>query len=131
MGTTLKLTIFFLGAVFVGYVIYLLVKRKIDERNSFFWLAGSLVILALSTMPDIIEIIANLVGVDYPPTLLFVLSILIILFILLYQSIQISMLQARCKELAQHIAIMKFSKELPAAEKIISSTHNAGEERRE
>ena len=109
MGGTLKFTILLLGVVFVLTVISLLVKRKINERNSFLWLAGSLVILVLAAMPDVLDIAARAAGVDYPPTLLFLLSTLVILFILLYQSIQISALQERCRELAQNLAIVSFN----------------------
>lgn len=107
MGSTLKITILICGLLFVGTVFYLLVNKKINERNSLFWLLGALVILALSTMPEILEILAELAGVDYPPTLLFLCSTLIILFITLYQSIQISILQERLKELTQLFAIIQ------------------------
>ncbi len=105
MSSTLKLFIFFCGLVFVGTVIYLLVQRKINERNSLLWLFGALIILALSTMPDLLQVLADFAGVEYPPTLLFLFSTLIILFILLFQSIQISALQEHLKELAQLVAI--------------------------
>ena len=109
MSIFLKITIFLLGVVFVLSVVRLLVIRKINERNSILWLGGSLVILVLSASPDLLDTIAGKAGVDYPPTLLFLLSILVILFILLYQSIQISILQEKCKELAQHLAIVNNS----------------------
>jgi hypothetical protein len=112
MGLSLKITIFLLGVLFVLAVIYLLVKRRVNERNSFFWLAGSLVILVLSAMPEILEVIAGITGVDYPPALLFLMSTLVILFILLYQSIQISILQERCSEMAQQLAIVNFNEEM-------------------
>jgi hypothetical protein len=114
MGSPLKFTILLLGVIFIISVVYLLVNRRINERNSFLWLAGSLGILVLAAIPDILEIMADLTGVDYPPTLLFLLSILVILFILLYQSVQISILQDKCRELAQHLAIMNFHNEKPA-----------------
>lgn len=90
-------------------VVRLLVKRRISERNSFFWLAGALAILVLSALPDVLDIAARAAGVDYPPTLLFLLSILVILFILLHQSIQISILQEKCRELAQNQSILSFA----------------------
>ncbi|MCR4440812.1 MAG: DUF2304 domain-containing protein [Peptococcaceae bacterium] len=105
MGSTLRIVILFTGLSAVCAVFYLLVKRKINERNSLFWLCGALAILVFSTMPDTLEIMADLAGVKYPPTLLFLLSILVILFITLHQSIQISVLQERVKELTQRLAI--------------------------
>lgn len=109
MHSSLKITILLLGVIFVLSVIRLLVKRRINERNSFLWLAGSLAILVLASIPDVLDVVARATGVHYPPTLLFLLSILVILFILLYQSIQISILQEKCRELAQHLAIINFN----------------------
>ncbi|PKM87984.1 MAG: hypothetical protein CVU87_08545 [Firmicutes bacterium HGW-Firmicutes-12] len=105
MGLATKGFIIVLGLIFVGVIILLLVKRKINERHSLFWLFGAIIILILSTIPEILAVIANLVGVDYPPALLFLIAILVILAITLYQSIQISILQERLRELTQQIAI--------------------------
>ncbi|OPY57981.1 MAG: hypothetical protein A4E55_01249 [Pelotomaculum sp. PtaU1.Bin035] len=117
MSVALKLTILLLGLMFVVAVIYLLVINRINQRNSLPWLTGALIILTLSTIPEILEVAAHFTGVDYPPTLLFLLSTLVILSILLYQSIQISLLQDRCKELAQHLAIVNFNEESRRTEK--------------
>lgn len=111
MSSTVKLIIFLLGISFVITVFYLLVRHKINERNSLLWLAGSLVILVLATIPNLLDIVAQWLGVSYPPTLLFLLSILVILLIILYQSIQISALQARCRELTQYLAIIESRQE--------------------
>lgn len=105
MGLVLKLLLLACGLGFVCTVFILLVKRRINERHSLLWLLGALVILALSTIPEILEVVADLAGVSYPPTLLFLFSILIILFIILYQSVQISLLQERLRELTQHILV--------------------------
>lgn len=110
MGIELRIVIISLGIIFVAAVIFLLVRKMINERNSFLWLAGALAILLLSTMPDILEVMARVTGVDYPPTLLFLLSTLVILFILLYQSIQISILQEKCRELSQQQALLNFER---------------------
>ena len=108
MNTLLKIFILSCGLIVVGTIVYLLMKRKISERNSLLWLLGSLVILTLSAMPEVLEVIAHMLGVDYPPSLLFLFSTLILLFITLYQSIQISILSAQVKELTQHVAINDF-----------------------
>lgn len=111
MSFALKITILSLGLLFTITVIFLLVKKRINERNSLPWLAGALIILTLAAIPEILEVGARFTGVHYPPTLLFLLATLVILFILLYQSIQISLLQERCRELAQHLAIINFNEE--------------------
>lgn len=111
MGSVLRVFILALGMVFVVGVVSLLVRRKINERNSLPWLVSALVILVLSAAPELLDFMARIAGIDYPPALLFLLSTLIILFILLHQSIQISVLQDKCRELAQLLAIVSSSGE--------------------
>lgn len=106
MDITLRLTIFILGVTFDIIVFYLLVTRRINERASLPWIAGSFVIMFFTLMPDFLGVLANALGVDYPPALIFLIAILIILLLLLYQSIHISILENKCRELAQNLAII-------------------------
>lgn len=106
MDTTLKLTILFLGVTFDVAVFFLLVTRRINERASLPWFVGSVIIMIFSLMPNVLEVLANVFGVDYPPALLFLIAILIMLLLLLYQSIHISVLQNKTQELAQNLAII-------------------------
>lgn len=109
MSSILKLILFFSGAVYTVVVISLLVRGKINERNTLVWLSGSILILIVSANPDLLDWIALHVGVDYPPSLLFLFSVLVLLLVVLYQSIQISMLNEKIKELAQYISIIQCS----------------------
>ena len=105
MDSNLKIFILLCGVSFVAIVIRLLIKRKINEKNSILWLTGAAAILILSTEPELLEVAAKFLGVDYPPSLLFLFSTLVLLFIALTQSIQISILSEQIKELTQHIAV--------------------------
>jgi len=120
MDAILRITIFALGLVFVAVILYLLVKRRINERNSFFWLAGAFVIIVLSVIPDILEVLSRAAGVDYPPALLFLLATLVILFILMHQSIQISILHEKCRELTENIALINFNENSRQEHKIVA-----------
>lgn len=111
LSELLKIIVFICGLLFVITVIYLLIKRKISERNSLLWLIGALIIFIVSAVPDILQFVADSIGVDYPPALLFLFSTLILLFITLYHSIQISLLNERLKELTQHVAISNHNNE--------------------
>ena len=106
MDTTLRVTILSFGILFDLAVFFLLVTRRINERSSVPWIVGSLIIMIFSLIPAALELIAHALGVSYPPALLFLVAILIILLLLLYQSIQISILQNKCRELAQNLAII-------------------------
>ncbi|MBP1961787.1 DUF2304 domain-containing protein [Paenibacillus aceris] len=109
MGSINVLRIIYLivGGSFAGIVMYLLAKKKINERNTLLWLAGALSILIISAFPSLLNWTARKIGVDYPPALLFLFSALILLVIVLHQSIQISVLNEKVKQLAQHVALQK------------------------
>lgn len=109
MSIALKILILCCGLFFVGIVLYLLVQRRINERHSLLWLFGAVIILLLSILPNSLDIVAGFFHVDYPPALLFLFAILILLIITLYQSIQISILQERLREITQHFTVFEES----------------------
>ncbi|WP_336787918.1 DUF2304 domain-containing protein [Paenibacillus sp. MMO-177] len=93
------------GIAFAAVVIRLLLRQRINTRNSVSWLLGTTAILIISANPDWIDRLADLLGIAYPPTLLFLLSTLVLLVVVLYQSIQISILNEKMRQLAQHVAL--------------------------
>lgn len=110
MNGMLRIFLFVTGLIFSASVFTLLFKKKINERHSLIWLGGVIAILILFSNPEWFDVIATRFGVHYPPSLFFLLSILILAFILLYQSIQISILYDKVKELAQFVALKSTEK---------------------
>lgn len=102
----LRIVVFGMGIAFVIVVFRLLISGKMSERASLPWIACSLLVISLSIYPYSIDKIAGLMNIDYPPTLLFLISILIILLLLLYQAIHISILHNKIRELTQTISII-------------------------
>jgi hypothetical protein len=93
------------GLSFFTTVLVLLLKKKISEWNSIAWFTCALLILLMAANPELIDWAAAKAGVDYPPSLLFLFSVLILLLLVLYQSMQISDLQKKLQVLAQHAAL--------------------------
>lgn len=117
MGSLARIFIFFCGALFFYFILKLLVKQKISLRNSMIWLIGTVFILLISILPNLLDSAAALIGVGYPPALLFLVAILVMLYLLLNQSIQISFLNERLKELTQTIAIKEAGRPKEQSEK--------------
>ena len=128
MGSIIRIIIIILGILLVGSIVLLLVKRRINERHSLLWLVGGFIILILSIAPGTLETLADLVGVDYPPALLFLFATIAILAIALYQSIQISKLQERLTELTQLTAIQHMKNPIKSD---IKEKEHAGQETRD
>jgi hypothetical protein len=97
--------IFLCGVLFSGMIIRLLLKRRINERNSAAWLLGAIAILVVSANPGWLDWVAAKLGVYYPPTLLFLFSTLVLLIIVLRHSMQISILNEKLRQVAQHVAL--------------------------
>jgi len=103
----LRIVYLLLGLIFSSTVIFLLTKKKINERNTLVWLAGTIGILLISAFPALLNWIAGKIGVEYPPSLLFLFSALILLIIALSQSMQISVMNEKIKQLTQYVALQK------------------------
>lgn len=86
-------------------------RRDLSIRESIFWFIGSILVLFLSLFPSIVDYLATLVGIYYPPSLLFLLGILFVLYINYRNSKQISKLQMKILDLTQVISILKFEVE--------------------
>lgn len=106
MSNILKVIIFGTGISLCVWVIMLLVRKKINERNTLVWISGVIAVLLLSANPEWLNVAADWTGVSYPPSLLFLCSFIVLLIMTLYQSIQISQLYAKLKDVSQAIALL-------------------------
>jgi hypothetical protein len=102
------LQIFLIGCaiLFSVFIIRLLMKNKIGERNSVIWLGGLFVVFLLSSNPTLFDEPARWLGIEYPPTLLFFLSSLTLLTYTLYQTVQITKLSSKIKDISQYLALV-------------------------
>lgn len=105
MNTILQLFLAASALLFSAFVIRLLMKNKIGERNSAIWLGGVLVLSLLSINPRWFDHAARLLGIHYPPALLYFVSSMILLSFSLYQTVQITKLNAKITDISQYIAL--------------------------
>ncbi len=100
----ISVIISFLFLIFIGRLI---IKGKLREEYSFAWLFCTVLLVILSLWRNGLELIAKTLDINYPPALLFLGAILMILIFLLHLSIVNSKQHQQIKHLAQEIAIMK------------------------
>ncbi len=89
------------------YVIVNVKKKKFSIKESFYWVLASIIMLILSIFPYSIDTVAKWLNVSYPPSLLFVLCIIFLLYINFRNSRKIAEQQEKIIELAQELAIVK------------------------
>ena len=107
--TPLRVSIFAaIAAVLLLALIFELIRsRRLQERYALLWLATGVVILFFSLWRDALGRFADLIGIAYPPSALFVVASLFILFVLLHYSTVISELSERNLALAQRLALLE------------------------
>jgi hypothetical protein len=89
-------------------VIFELIRsRRLHERYAILWLVTGTTILALAIWRQALHSFADLVGIAYPPSALFILALLFILIVLLHYSTVISKLADQNRILAQRLALLE------------------------
>jgi hypothetical protein len=105
----MDVNIFFaiVGIILVVYILNSVKNNKLDIKESILWLFGTLVIIVLTIFPGIIGYISNLVGIEYAPSLFFLICIVFLVFINFRNSKKIIKQQEKLTILAQELAILK------------------------
>jgi hypothetical protein len=92
------------SSVLLGIVFELLRRRRLIERYALIWLGSSLVLLGLAVWKGLLDKLADLMGIAYPPNALFMIAFGFVLLLLLHFSLAISRLSNETKVLAQVVA---------------------------
>lgn len=88
-------------------VFELIRRRRLQERYALLWILTGLIILVLALWRSLLGSLADLVGIAYPPSALFVLAAFFVLVVLLHYSTVISRLSDQNRILAQRLALLE------------------------
>lgn len=93
--------------ILLGIVIEFIRRGILKEKYSVLWLASVAAILILSVRTRLLDGLAKLLGVAYPPSLLFLVAFIFVLLIILHFSVVISILHEKNKTLTQELTLLK------------------------
>jgi hypothetical protein len=93
--------------LFLVVIFELIRRRRLQERYALLWLLTGAVLLLFSVWRDALRLLAQTVGIAYPPSALFMIASFFILVVLLHYSTVISELSERNVTLAQRLAILE------------------------
>jgi hypothetical protein len=82
-------------------------QRRLLERYALLWLFSAFCLLALSVWTGLLEAVASVLGVAYPPNALFLIAFGFVMVLLLHFSLAVSRLSDQTKVLAQRLALME------------------------
>lgn len=98
---------FLLALTIVGLVLEMLRRKKLREKYAIWWLVVGVATLVLAAFPHLLGLVAELVGIQLPSNLLFILSILMLLGVCLHLSWEISVVEEETRTLAEEVAILR------------------------
>lgn len=106
-------------------VLELVRQRKLREEYSLLWLATAFAMIVVSAWRDLLHGLSRLVGISYPPNLLFLLAALFSFMLLLYFSTVITRLTQENKEIAQEVALLRHEIEVLRSEQHSDQNQNS------
>jgi hypothetical protein len=89
------------------FVIEAIRRTSLNVRYAILWLGAGGVLLIFSVYRPLLDWVARLLGVSYPPSLLFGLAFLFLLAIVLHYSLVISSHRDSIRRLTQTIALLE------------------------
>lgn len=112
-----------LGALVLLIIIFVLLKHgKMTVKYSLLWMCLSLVLLVFALFPYVVFVLRDLIDVEMPVNLVFMLMFCFVLLVLLSLSIAISQLAEKSKRLTQANAILE--KRVRELEKALRQTEH-------
>ncbi len=104
---TYHLTVLVLGFGLAWGILYLVRRDHLYIRQGVFWIAIAAFSLLFGAWPYLIDTLGEAFGVAYPPTLLFLVAIIVLVLKALLGDIAHTKLQRDLRRLNQRIALLE------------------------
>lgn len=111
MQLQLQLVFVVTSVLTFAYVLNRIRKHKMNIDDSIIWLVWSFVLLIFSLFPGVSFKISEMLGFQSASNFIICLFLFFIYIIVFYQSIKISSLQEKNKELVQKMSIYAYEKD--------------------
>jgi hypothetical protein len=92
-----------IAALFVGGLVR---RGGLRSKYTLLWLAVASVLAPLAVFPGLLSVYSDLVGVHYPPTALLLTAVVILIFVAVHFSWELSRTETRVRRLAEEVALL-------------------------
>lgn len=103
------LTVLVIGFGLAGVILYLVRRDHIYIRQGIFWILVAVLSIVFGIWPSLIDIVGGALGVAYPPTLLLLAAIIMLVLKALVSDIALTKVQRDLRRLNQRIALLETS----------------------
>ena len=92
--------------VIFAAITFLSIKRRSNVNFTIVWLIVGLVSLIQGIFPSLLDKLSGFLGVGYPPTLMLVLAILMLLGIIFFIISELTVAHDKIRELSIHVSLL-------------------------
>lgn len=106
-------------AVSLGYLLFIarLVRHgQLREKYAMLWMAVGAATVVVSLSRGLIDRLARALGIQYGPTILFLLAIMFLMAVVAHLSWELSRLEDRTRRMAEELALMRPQSPAPERE---------------
>ena len=93
--------------ILLGVIFSSIRRERLNVRYSILWIFSGLAILLFSSSRKLLDLLAGLLGIYYPPSALFLLAIFFMLVLLFHLTVVISGLKTKSSRLTQEVALLR------------------------
>lgn len=105
-----------LCVVVVSLLFYLLRTRRIREKYAGIWIGLAAAVIVIGVFPQVAFWLSDLVGVRTPVNLVFATAFVVLLFVCIQLSTEVSNLEEETRTIAEELALLRLEvRELGAA----------------
>ena len=101
------LTVLVIGVGLAYGILYLVRRDHLYIRQGIFWIVIALLSLALAVWPNFIDTLGVSLGIKYPPTLLFLVAIVVLVLKALLTDMALTKVRRDLRRLNQRIALLE------------------------
>lgn len=116
MSIVLRFVLMIVSIVTFVVIVRKIRNAKVQIENSLFWIVFAGILLLLAFFPDLATYAAQLLGISAPVNFIFLFVIFVLLIHQFYNTIKISQLENKLKELTQELAVRELRSKEEAKE---------------
>jgi hypothetical protein len=105
--TMLSIVTSTIGLAVAAFIIFLIRKDHLHVRHGLTWLVVALCFAVLGIFPGIIDSLASMMGVSYPPILGITVAIALLVVKILLMDLERSKIEIRYQRLIQRVAMLE------------------------
>jgi hypothetical protein len=102
-----KIVVGLIGLFFIGYIIYLLYKKKLSESFALGWIFVTIIAISNVLFDSLLKYVVEFTGVKFGALAISLFAFVFIFAMLIIFSIKISTLSIQNKKLAQYVGLLE------------------------